>query len=186
MGAVSFWWIAGQGYVFVLVALAEIWLDPLFRKKLLRPILSLGVMAGCIWFTLAVVFVAAPLRINAVCHSSHYPSGTELDGIKWQPYFSDLRFIVSNDSDADYEDLDIELKPDMAVADIKQEDDTPNVSFVPIGTKVAGRVAYYGRPGDSTLYPFSSPSVFTFLAIEYDARSSHLCRLWRSSLQLST
>ena len=110
MGAVSFWWIAGQGYVFVLVALAEIWLDPLFRKKLLRPILSLGVMAGCIWFTLAVVFVAAPLRINAVCHSSHYPSGTELDGIKWQPYFSDLRVIVSSDSDADYEDLDIELK----------------------------------------------------------------------------
>ncbi|MGA2905798.1 MAG: hypothetical protein ABSD98_18390 [Candidatus Korobacteraceae bacterium] len=149
MGAVSFIWSAGLGYVLVILALAEIWFEPMFNRRFLRPILTLLVVSVCLWFSLKVVFVPAPLQINAVCHSGHYPKGTEYNGINWEPYFSDLRVVIANRSDSDYDDMDIELRPDVYIAAIRQVDDTPNVSFVAVRTNVTSVAVFQPNPADS-------------------------------------
>ena len=132
MGAVSFGWVATLGYVLFVLSFIEVWFEPLFKKRFLRPFLTLVVVGGCVLFSLRVVFVDAPLQITASTNSMHYPTGTLFEGIVWKSYFSDLRVHLINATNSDYEDLDIELGPDgLLIAFIKQMDTTPSVTFIP-------------------------------------------------------
>jgi hypothetical protein len=73
-----------------------------------------------------------PLNLFAIVSDGDYPDGTNLGNIAWSTRFSDLRVVVTNQTDFDYRDVDLTLQPDVPIAAIGQISNLPDVSFSPV------------------------------------------------------
>ena len=57
--------------------------------------------------TLRIILIPAPMRALIFENPGNYQEGTDVYGIKWKPNYSELGFLLVNDGDMDYIDLDI-------------------------------------------------------------------------------
>jgi hypothetical protein len=131
MAGISFAWTIWLGYLLIFLGLAEVWLEPLFKDKRLRYLLTAAVVGVGLWFTLAVVLARPNLYYQAWSIGGDYKEFEVIGGILWRPkHFTDLRFEVTNKSDDDYDDVRITFFPDQRTVAIGQITSLPGVAFI--------------------------------------------------------
>jgi hypothetical protein len=115
-------------YVAFLLVATDLWFETSLSKsaRVIGIILIALVIAG---FSVGFVFVDAPLPVTAYVTDGEYPEGTDISGIPWKPQFTELRVQFDNNTDRTYEDLNIVIRPNDAVAAITQSTNVPSVSF---------------------------------------------------------
>jgi hypothetical protein len=62
-----------------------------------------------------MAFRPAPLSILSISDDVNYTDGTEIYGIKWSDRYSELRTVISNESNDQYRDLEIYIRTDQAI-----------------------------------------------------------------------
>lgn len=62
-----------------------------------------------------VVFFDPAIHLFAQSSLAYFKTGTSVYGIPWQPAYSELRVAIKNDSDRDYENLDVKILPNAMV-----------------------------------------------------------------------
>jgi len=72
---------------------------------------------------------ANPLKFSTLVSGGNYVPRTAINGIPWHSFFTELDLMVVNPTDNNYSDVDILVRPDFPVAQIKQSSALPNVSF---------------------------------------------------------
>jgi len=111
----SFWWGALVVYAGIVLAILEICKEPWLLK---RPIQLQVATLVCVLvfldvFSIGVVGKRAPLTIQSYAmKKGEYAAGTTIAGIAWDSHLTDLRVAVTNPTDDDYENLDIQIRPD--------------------------------------------------------------------------
>jgi hypothetical protein len=80
--------------------------------------------------SLAVVFVPAPLGIAANSYSGDYADKSDVYGITWEKGMSELRVVLINPTDNNYDDLDFNIVPDVETRKAMQITSVPNVSIM--------------------------------------------------------
>lgn len=135
-----------------IVALAiDLCFEPWFRQagwivKTIGVLVVLGVLIG---FSYSVVFVPAPLDMNAYVFPNEYAPGTMIAGYRWVYNATDLRLEIKNDSDGDYDKLDLDISTDMVFTHPAQITKIPNVSFWrPPGPNLLASIPIQGRDSD--------------------------------------
>jgi len=131
MLADKFWAAVSLIYVGFLALAFDPWIEPKFRHKTiwLRISVSVVVVALAGFFSWAFVFVSCPLAISGVQTPGSYPAGQTISGIQWKPEFTEVQLWIRNQSDVDYEDINILVRPAEPVVAIAQASSVPGVSF---------------------------------------------------------
>jgi hypothetical protein len=82
------------------------------RWKTISGTLTAIATLGLIYWRLAI-----PVTLNWTSTSNvgNYLAGTEIGGIKWEPQFSDLRVMITNPTDHDYDSFDFTVAPDAGI-----------------------------------------------------------------------
>ena len=95
--------------------------------------IAIGIVAFCLVYIWSAntVFVKLPIDIRAIVDKGNYPQGTDVAGIKWNPFYSDVRLLLSNPTGHDYSDIDLAVATDEQIVQVGQVTDIPNVSFFP-------------------------------------------------------
>jgi hypothetical protein len=105
MGLVSFWW----GLIILLLGCCVLAVDcarQMHGASRVLGLLALFVfIAGVCWYA----FRPNPLLIDAIVAGAGYEPDTKLAGISWGPNIGDLRVDIRNETDRDYDDLDIQI-----------------------------------------------------------------------------
>jgi hypothetical protein len=120
LAGISYGWLLVLVYLYFLFLAIEILVDPIFGRPWwwVRWPLFVVVLAGTIWFTVAVPYAKAPLDMGAYAmRNGDYPDGTEIGGIVWNSHYTDLRILITNASDDDYQDVDLTLLPSEMTVD---------------------------------------------------------------------
>lgn len=109
-----YWYSVGISYFGFAACLVEFSVEPVLRDKpLLRNMALLFVLALTVFFSYKFVFVKAPIDFDAYAmRNGEYSQGTIINGIKWDPHFTDLRVWIKNPTDDDYENVYLNLQPD--------------------------------------------------------------------------
>lgn len=132
---------------------------PISKQDLLpRSLFTLAVASivglGLCWLAgWRPVIAQNSLRPFVIINDSEYPSGTNLGNIPWSPRFSDLRVIIPNESDSDYRDIDLVLRPDAPVAAIGQITNLPDVTFSPVAEPSFTQQLVIGATGQRITNP---------------------------------
>jgi hypothetical protein len=64
-------------------------------------------------FSIGVVGARAPIDFKSYAmRNGDYPPGTAIAGITWDSHLTDLRVVMTNPTDDDYENLDVAVQPD--------------------------------------------------------------------------
>jgi hypothetical protein len=124
-------------------------------------------------FTWIFIWVDAPLGINVTVSEANYPKGTDVGGIKWEPFLSEVRITVTNKSPRDYENLDLSfLVPDLMVVRFGQTVG-PIVQFVEENPVLGA--TFHGKKSDGTKVDTPMESVGNINST-YHARCDRLPR----------
>jgi hypothetical protein len=97
---------------------AELYTDTTFRKKHFAVGVVLALVCLCSWvvFNYRFVFIAGQMKPSAAAMmKGNYPSGTEIGSIKWDNRLTDMRVVISNPTDDDYQQVDVTIRPDVPV-----------------------------------------------------------------------
>lgn len=96
-------------------------------------------------FSNGIVFVHAPLKLTARVSGGYYADHTNIAGIDWNVQFSELRIDLTNNTDIDYESLDLTINPHTPiysswVAGVSQFSNVPETTFIlnPLNMNVTG------------------------------------------------
>lgn len=90
--------------------------------------LAIGSTLGLIaYYTLWAVFV--PLTLHASTSAAIKPAGVNIGGIQWSPKFADVRINIGNNSNIDFEKIDLVLKSAVPIKEGGQATNIPGVSF---------------------------------------------------------
>jgi hypothetical protein len=74
---------------------------------------------------------AAPLKFYASTpQTADYPPGTDVAGIKWKPYYTDLRVNVSNPTLRDYVQFDATIRTDLIILQIVEATGVANCKII--------------------------------------------------------
>jgi hypothetical protein len=111
--------------------LAEcIWEPELIKRPYQIQIVLIGIMGFLFdMFAINVAFVAAPINFTSFQTDIDYTAGNAPAGISWEPFFTELDFIVTNPSDGNYDNVDLLVRPDFPVAKVAQQSSLQGVSF---------------------------------------------------------
>jgi hypothetical protein len=145
----SYWLGAAVVYVGLALTFAEILLDPAFLRlpyQLKKVFLGIVLCVAAL-FTLKFVAVAAPLEVIADLAIGQYPTGTVVDGIQWDSQCTEVKVIVWNRSDSDYEAFDAFLQPDKPIVAAAPIADIPEVHVIlpnPVTSMVETRGGFVG------------------------------------------
>jgi hypothetical protein len=138
MSGISFTWTIWLGYLLIGLSFVEAWLDPILKKKWVRSLLTVGIAVWAAWFTMAVALARPNLEYHAWSIAGDYEEGAMVGDIHWRPkHFVDLRFSIVNKSGDDYDDVDINLRPDKTPVAISQVGRVPGVTFITTNGKIA-------------------------------------------------
>lgn len=77
-------------------------------------------VGSVIYFTFWTKMDDAKLNILAHSEASEHPAGVAVEGILWSPKFTDLRIDLINSTKFDYQNIDLLIVPDAAIAGISQ------------------------------------------------------------------
>jgi len=117
---------------FVYLGLAVLALDLYVESGLLTVFKIFGwvvISATAIWFSIAVVFVPAPVSIFTLTTPFNYPENKGPANIDWRPYYAELDVLISNPTDGNYDDINVLVRPDAPVAAVAQLSNLLDVSF---------------------------------------------------------
>jgi hypothetical protein len=95
-----------------------------------RLLASLPFLIVAVWFSFQFVFLRLPLDIGSRNPDADYPDNTAIAGINWNRKFADLRVTISNDTEYDYTNLNLLLKPKEPVVYVAQVTTLPGVSIL--------------------------------------------------------
>ena len=123
-----FWFPVASVYFGLLLIGVDLYFEPDLPSGF-KAVCGAVVVAGLIGFSNCFVFVPAPINFSSLASNIDYSSGAAPGGIAWRPFFTELDLFVTNPSDGDYDDLDIWIRPDSAVAAIAQLSNLLDVSF---------------------------------------------------------
>ena len=127
-----FWF--GVGIVFVglflllVKALSEPWLFDKHPWIQGVCVLSVGMLLAL--FCTEVFVTEVPLDVVGVPYRGNYPSGSTVDGIVWKQGMSELRVFIGNQTDKDYESVDVFLKPNQWIREFVQVGAAPKISII--------------------------------------------------------
>lgn len=113
------------------------------------------------WTALQKLFTHNRLRVLTVATDKKYVTGTVIEGILWQPYYTELDVVINNPTDASYEDVNILIRPDYPVAKIAQMSNLSDVSFED-KDGLTMRTTIEEQPTPNS--PWSPALVFSFVA----------------------
>jgi hypothetical protein len=84
-------------------------------------------------FAIFVVGAQAPIVFQSYAmKKGEYPPGTSIAGITWDSHLTDLRVAITNPTDDDYENLDVEVQPDKWTYKAALSN-SPGCDLVPMG-----------------------------------------------------
>ena len=83
-----------------------------------------------------IVFTPAPLSITYESDPAYFRQGTDIHGISWAPEYSELIVTFHNFSSHSFDDFDMTIGTDMAIAKIVQDTSIGGVSIVPEGSQI--------------------------------------------------
>lgn len=126
------------------------WLPRLLVTSAFASIAGLGLCLMTGWRPVLSKF---PINLFAMANDGNYPNGTKIGGIAWSTRFVDLRIVLRNETESDYDDLDFTLQPDRPVAEIGQISNLPNVSFSPLADPTYSVVFVEGATKKQTTIP---------------------------------
>jgi hypothetical protein len=127
----SFRWMVVLAYALLILVGVELWFEPLVRK--FRWGSCSALLLAAVWFSIAIPFSSAPLSLVAYSPPGDYPPGTPVGGIPWDPHFAELRIGITNPTDADYQGLDLLLKPCCWVRQASILDNAPGCTLSEVG-----------------------------------------------------
>lgn len=117
------------------------------------------------WTALQQLWTHNGLRVLTVATNPEYVSGTVIEGIQWQPYYTELDVIINNPTDASYEDVNVLVRPDYPVARIAQLSNLSDVSFEDkMGLTMRMMIEESPLYEDGTSGPFGPASPYVFIA----------------------
>jgi hypothetical protein len=127
--AINFWAGIICGFGGLVLLLIESLIQPWFKRhRAAQWVLILVVCASGV-FLYCVVHVKAALTLIQMYRWSAPPAGTELGEIVWRPQYGDFRVTLRNDTDHDFSNLDLTVKPDAPAVQIGQTSQVADVSF---------------------------------------------------------
>jgi hypothetical protein len=83
-------------------------------------------------FAYYVVLFPAPLQIGSTWTVSDYSPGTDIHGIKWAPGYSEVRVLITDPSDRDYDSFDFSIRSSEGVTGIAEVSSIPCVPLTSI------------------------------------------------------
>jgi hypothetical protein len=119
-----FWWACGLFVLSFFAWSVDVWLErtlPVIYKILLQ-VAIIGVVA--LFYKNIVAFPADP-QIKSFWAKSDYKSGENIDGIIWHPGLSELRVLITNPTDRDFDALDLWIRTNEGVFKISQTTSIP-------------------------------------------------------------
>jgi hypothetical protein len=123
-----FWFSICLVYGGLLLAAADLCFEPSLSKTF--KIVGVGAaIVLLIAFSLKIVFVSTPINFATLTTDFNYSPDKAPGGISWRPFFTELDLMVSNPTDGDYDNLDLLVRPDDPVAEIRQLSTLSDVSF---------------------------------------------------------
>jgi hypothetical protein len=127
-GGPLFWFGSPLFYISLACLCLDLCYEPNLRPrtKIIATLVFI-LFAGVLSWKL--IFVGAPLDVSAFVTDGDWPLGTTIADIPFRPEFTELRVSIRNSSDRSYDDLNIVVRPDVAVAGIGQTSNIPGVSF---------------------------------------------------------
>lgn len=115
--AISFSVFCYVVYGYLLVLGVEVLFEQKFRAgRWMRPVGILVVLGLLSLFRWGFVMAKDPLVVRASCITGEYDPGTVIAGIKWRPEYSDTRVLFKNDTDNNYQDLDVVINTDQFIS----------------------------------------------------------------------
>jgi len=125
-----FWTATALIYLGFALFAVDVWAEPELRNKMFWRIAGVASVALCAAaFSWGIVLVKAPLDVGAFMTNAEYPAGTVIAGIQWRPEFTEVQVWLGNNTDKNYDDIDVVLRPSMPIAAIGQTSNFPGVSF---------------------------------------------------------
>jgi hypothetical protein len=135
MIGISFWFCAGCVYLGLLLLAVDPWLEPRLRHvRFFRALISFLFVVAIFAFSLYVVFLPAPLEIDFTGDIGNYPKGEQIGNATWDcpEYCSDFRITITNPTDYDYSDVDLEVNTDMVITQQAEVSGSPCYSLGPV------------------------------------------------------
>jgi hypothetical protein len=129
--ATSCAWGAAIVYFGFLLSLAEwIWEPALLQRPYQIQIALIGIVFSlAAAFTIGVASAPAPVKFKSFETNIDYTGANAPAGITWNPFFTELDFIVTNPTDENYDNVDLLVRPDFPIAKIAQMSNLQGVSF---------------------------------------------------------
>jgi hypothetical protein len=111
-----FWWSSGLIYTGLLLIGVDLYFEPWFAERWPRRTIGISTVALLIsLFSFGVVFTPAPLIASVdTITVPHFP-GSSFGGIRWTEKMTDVRVLISNDTDQNYQDVDITVGIDKQI-----------------------------------------------------------------------
>jgi hypothetical protein len=115
-------------YILALAASIHLWRLP---AGVVPKLIAVGVVVATVALvSIHVVFLTAPLYVEGTLPQTTYQSGASVEGIQWRPEFAEVRLILRNDTNKDYENLDVTISLNRAgIAVIKQTNNLDGVQI---------------------------------------------------------
>jgi len=154
--AVHYWLSIAVLYVAFILLAVDSFVEP-WPKRWMRWLGASMISLIAIVFSFFFVLVSAPLDIHIYANSGDYPDGSKIGNISWKPYYTDLRFAITNSSSKDYENVAIELNTDMWVAEGSQITNLPGISIHARSHVLDPQMRSRGK--DHKLIPFATSGV---------------------------
>jgi hypothetical protein len=139
----EFYW---YGVVFLIAGFALLSLEALLEewKRPWRIAVSAWWLAVGVLVLIRFVFVAAPIDIVAYADDGNYTDGADIHKIKWEPGMSELRIVIANRTDHDYDNVDFAITPNVPTRKVSQITDFPDISLPIIESSEFGDIVNGG------------------------------------------
>ncbi len=146
---INFWVGIICGFCGLGMLFTESVIQPWFKKhQAARWLLIIVVVAsGASLYSLTRV--RAALTLIQMYRWSSPQTGSDFGGIVWRPQYGDLRVSLRNDTDHDFSDLDLTVRPDAPATQIGQTSQIADVSFFTL----QNQQVFSGGPGIQIALP---------------------------------
>jgi hypothetical protein len=110
----------------------DVWKEVVIPKQTKVSKRIFGIVCSSILAVFAIwLFLPVPLQLSVKSLIPQYGLGSNLYGIPWTDNLSRMDFTLSNNSDVDYADFDVEISTDLAFEGLKQTDGIVNCAIAP-------------------------------------------------------
>ena len=125
-----FWPGVGLCYFALAVLIADAWLEPELSSLWKWILTGILVLLGA-GFSVSFVFSSAPLNVTALIADAPNQLGASVAGIDIKSDYTMVTLGITNDSDADYNSVDILIRPSSPIIKIAQLTSVPNCFLEP-------------------------------------------------------